>query len=152
MLCVVSISSCLQHLSAQGQAQSRCWIKVSQLNKLQRPCSPNPEVQQAGRARTNPRESYLLLQGIACWSSWLLEEVEAEQTKGFQKVGGGSPTQLENFTESRFQAIFKISEDLATPSLHIPMATPAGAERPAAPCRLEGRPALLQTRHSVGHT
>lgn len=50
---------------------------------------------------------------------------------------GGRRGRLHNwkiFTQkSRFQAIFKISEDLATRSLHIPMATPAGAERPLPP-------------------
>lgn len=60
--------------------------------------------------------------------------VEAEKTKGSQKVGGEVAYTIGKFhTESRFQAIFKISEDLATRSPHIPMATPAGAERPLPP-------------------
>ena len=56
----------------------------------------------------------------------------SRKDKGIPEGGRrGSPTQLEIFAQkSRFQAIFKIFEDLATPSLHIPMATPAGAERP----------------------
>lgn len=53
------------------------------------------------RARSDPRAP------TSHQESRLPEVVEAEKTKGFQKVGGGSPTQSENFTESRFQAIFK---------------------------------------------
>lgn len=57
-----------------------------------------------------------------------------KQQRDSRRREEGSPTQLENFTQkSRFQAIFKLSEDLATRSLHIPMATPAGAARPLPP-------------------
>lgn len=74
--------------------------------------------------------------------------VEAEQTKGFQKVGGGSPTQSENFTPSPdFRLFLKISEDLAAPSLHVPMATPAGAAPP-----LPAAWTALRSPLTVAHT
>lgn len=59
--------------------------------------------------------------------SGLPEVLEAEKTKGFQKVGGG---RLHNWRISQspdFKLFLKISEDLTAPSLHVPMATPAGA-------------------------